>query len=124
MVASGGRFIIGGGGAQMNGVASGFYHSGAWAQCREAYRRYRGGLCERCLKNGLVKAGEDVHHKVRLTIDNINDPTVTLNFDNLELLCRECHAAEHSSKRFTVDALGKVITDETCIAESLREMRI
>ena len=87
---------------------SGFYHSGAWAQCRESYRRYRGGLCERCLKNGIVKAGVDVHHKVHLSIDNIHDPTVTLNWNNLELLCRECHAAEHSAKRFTVDALGRV----------------
>lgn len=107
----------------MNGFADAFYHSGAWAQCRDGYRRYRGGLCERCLKNGIVKAGEEVHHKVRLTPENIHDPRITLNWDNLELLCKQCHDAEHSKKRYKVDALGRVITD-SCITESLREMRI
>ena len=91
----------------MNDI-KGFYHSGAWAACRESYRRYRGGLCERCLKNGIVKVGVDVHHRIHLTIDNIHDPTITLNFANLELLCRECHAAEHGQKRYSIDALGKV----------------
>ena len=85
-----------------------FYTSGAWAATRKAYKSYRGGLCERCLKHGLIKAGVDVHHKVRLTPDNVNDPNIALAFDNLELLCRECHEAEHSAKRFTVDALGRV----------------
>ena len=64
-----------------------------------------------------------MHHKVRLTVDNIHDPMITLNFDNLELLCRECHAAEHGNKRYSVDALGRVITDST-VEDSLREIRI
>ena len=92
----------------MNDYSRAFYSSGAWASCRESYKRYRGGLCERCLKHGLIKAGTEVHHRIRLTAENINDPSVTLSWDNLELLCTECHHAEHSSKRFTVDALGHV----------------
>lgn len=39
--------------------------------------------------------GEIVHHKVHLTPKNIGDPSVSLSFDNLELVCRDCHAAEH-----------------------------
>lgn len=85
-----------------------FYVSKAWANCRAAYKRYRGGLCERCLRRGMISAGVDVHHKVKLTPENVNDPAVSLNWENLELLCKECHSAEHSSKRFTVDALGRV----------------
>ena len=68
-------------------------------------------MCERCLKKGLVVPGEIVHHKIRLSPENINDPSVTLNFDNLELLCRDCHGEEHRTveKRYLVDELGRVI---------------
>lgn len=85
-----------------------FYHSSAWSETRAAYRRSVGGLCERCLKNGLITAGAEVHHKVRLTPENVNDPEISLSWENLELLCESCHDAEHSSKRFTVDALGRI----------------
>lgn len=91
----------------MNSIKE-FYVSNAWAMCRSAYKKYRGGLCERCLKRGIVRAGVDVHHKVRLTNVNINVPEIALSWSNLELLCRECHAAEHSGRRYTVDALGRV----------------
>ena len=37
---------------------------------------------------------------------NINNPEVTLNFDNFELLCQDCHNHEHHSKhKATVDGL-------------------
>ena len=89
-----------------------FYKTEAWKACREAYAKSVGGLCERCLKKGRVVPGEIVHHKVHLDAENVNDATVSLSFDNLELLCRECHGAEHRKrmKRFKVDALGRVTT--------------
>jgi 5-methylcytosine-specific restriction endonuclease McrA len=66
-------------------------------------------LCERCLRNGIVRAGRIVHHKIHLDADNIGDPNVTLNWDNLELVCMDCHAAEHGSKkRYKVDLMGNV----------------
>ena len=93
----------------MKAYAEAFYSSNAWKECRTAYKKSVGGLCERCLKNGLVVAGDIVHHKVHLDLTNVTDPYVTLNFDNLELLCRECHAAEHGSKkRYKVDVFGNV----------------
>ena len=39
-----------------------------------------------------------MHHKTHLTPDNIDDPSVALNFDNLELLCREHHMQEHNDE--------------------------
>lgn len=75
-----------------------FYTSWKWAKCRRGFIESRGGLCERCLKRGIINAGEpgrplEVHHKIALTVDNVNDPAVTLNWDNLELLCKDCHEA-------------------------------
>jgi predicted kinase len=39
--------------------------------------------------------GKEVHHKTFLTPENINDPDITLGWDNLQLLCRPCHNAVH-----------------------------
>lgn len=94
----------------MREFAREFYASKAWKDCRRSYRKYRHGLCERCMSKGIYKAGEIVHHKVHLTPDNINDPNITLSYDNLMLLCRDCHALMHKpEKRFKVDELGRVI---------------
>lgn len=69
-----------------------------------------GGLCERCLKRGLYVPGEIVHHIVELTPENINDPDVALNWNNLELVCRDCHGDAHRGfeRRWKVDEMGRV----------------
>lgn len=92
--------------------AKAFYHSGAWKACRKAYASSVGGLCERCYAKGIIKAGVIVHHKQYINPNNISNPNILLSFDNLELLCRDCHAAEHTkekNKRYTIDDCGRVI---------------
>ena len=81
--------------SNMYGSIKQFYGSTKWKTVRKAYIKSKQGLCERCLKKGLIVPAEEVHHKVRLTRDNINDDAVTTNFDNLEALCTECHEKEH-----------------------------
>lgn len=101
-----------------------FYSSKKWQATRAAYKKSKQGLCERCLAKGLIVPADEVHHKTRLTRDNINDYSVSLNFDNLEALCSECHTKEHEedqhnrygnkyreSRRYAVDKhTGKVLT--------------
>ena len=74
--------------------AKSFYKSVAWQKCRKAYIDERilidGGLCEECHE----KPGYIVHHKVLLTPANINNPEVTLNYNNLKYDCKECHDRE------------------------------
>ena len=72
--------------------AKAFYNSAAWQRCRDAYIEHVHGLCERCHRPGWI-----VHHKCYLSPANIEDPDVTLNFDNLEYLCQDCHNLEHRS---------------------------
>lgn len=67
-----------------------FYKSKEWLLARTLKINATGGKCERC-----TAIGEEVHHKIRLTIDNVNDANISLNQDNLELLCRDCHNEEH-----------------------------
>jgi 5-methylcytosine-specific restriction endonuclease McrA len=71
-----------------------FYKSAVWQVARQIKYQEQNGKCERC---GMV--GKEVHHKIRLTVDNIKDPTISINQENLELLCKDCHNKEH--KRFT-----------------------
>lgn len=72
--------------------AKGFYTGNVWKRCRNSYYLSQHGVCEHC-----GGAGEIVHHKIKLTPKNINDPNVSLNFDNIELLCRKCHGHEHGN---------------------------
>ena len=88
--------------------ASTFYKSWAWIKCSRAYKESKGGLCERCWSRGLIVPGDEVHHKVKLTPENISDPAISLNWDNLELLCKNCHIEEHRGKRWRADELGHV----------------
>lgn len=76
------------------GFAKKFYKSIAWQKCRTAYIKSVYGLCERCKKPGYI-----VHHKILLTPNNINNPSVTLDWNNLEYLCLDCHNLEHNFER-------------------------
>lgn len=68
--------------------ANKFYHTTAWKKCRAAFVKLKGGICEVC-----HDVGAEVHHKIELTPENVNDPTISLAFDNLQLLCHRCHDA-------------------------------
>lgn len=95
----------------MREFAEQFYSSRAWKQTRAAYKKSVGGLCERCLKKGLYHPAVIVHHKVYISPENINNPEISLNFENLEALCRECHEDEHTKRvgRYKLDEMGRVI---------------
>ena len=67
-----------------------FYRSSAWLLARQQKIASCNGRCEMC---GAI--GEEVHHKIPLTADNINDVNITLNPDNLIYLCKDCHNKEH-----------------------------
>lgn len=94
----------------MKEYAKVFYKSKEWKHCRNAYAKSVGNLCEICLQKGLIKPGEIVHHKIHITPDNISDPLITLDWNNLELVCRDCHAMIHDRKkrRYRLDDMGRV----------------
>jgi 5-methylcytosine-specific restriction endonuclease McrA len=90
-------------------VLHNFYKSPTWLAARELKIVSVNGLCERCGQIGI-----EVHHKERLTVDNVLDSSVSLNQDNLELLCRECHNQEHErfSNKVRFDKEGNLINPE------------
>lgn len=94
-----------------------FYKSKVWQDTREAYSKSVGMLCEDCLEHGIHTAGVIVHHIKPITHNNINDPNVTLSWNNLRLLCRPCHEKKHKrslqERRYTIDEDGTVHIIET-----------
>lgn len=85
-----------------------FYTSRAWRRCREGFLQSRGGLCENCMKRGLVEPATQIHHKIPISIDNLGDPSITLNYDNLMALCDRCHSEQHKRRRWRCDPAGHV----------------
>lgn len=71
-----------------------FYNSQTWKRTRKAYGDSKQWLCERCLKHGQITKGIIVHHKIKLNENNIKNYNISLSFDNLELVCRACHASD------------------------------
>ena len=84
----------------MREFAHAFYHSTSWKITRKAYMQSVGGLCELCLENGIYRPAAIVHHKVWLNPKNINNPEITLSWDNLMAVCREHHERIHDHERF------------------------
>lgn len=91
--------------------AKAFYNSRAWKDGSKAYAKSVGNLCEACLKQGFYTPGKVVHHIIALTPDNINNPAITLGWDNLRLVCQDCHAKEHTRPkeiRYSFDESGNL----------------
>ena len=108
--------------------AKAFYKSRAWQACRNAYITQRrlidGAMCEVCCE----KIGEELHHKIFLRPTNIKNPEITLNHENLILLCKDCHFKEHKEailKGFNKSKRKKVLKngiyfDENGMPKSLK----
>ena len=85
-----------------------FYRSKDWQVARAIKIESSHGLCEKC---GAI--GTEVHHKIHLTPKNVTDPNITINQDNLILLCTDCHNEEHQrfggSRTYEWDKEGNLI---------------
>ena len=79
-----------------NNVSAKYYNSKQWHNLRNYYIR-RHPLCEICLSKGIVKAAEEVHHKIPYLRGNTDEERWKLltDEDNLQSLCCECHDEVH-----------------------------
>ena len=92
--------------------ATTLYSSKAWHKLRKSYLSVH-PLCERCLKRGDIVPAKIIHHREYVTPLNINDVYVTLNWDNLESLCQDCHNIEHHGEHikldYAFDSTGQIV---------------
>lgn len=95
------------------------YKSRQWQDVRSLVLKRSHGLCERCLAAGRITPADLVHHKIPLTPENIDDPSISLNPSRLQALCKDCHEAvhieldngalNHSKQRVRFDPYGNVL---------------
>ena len=76
-----------------------FYHSKAWRDLSYLLR-LKSGKCQRCGRIADMKQLH-AHHKVLLTPSNVNDTSISLNPDYIEILCNSCHDEEHNRFGYT-----------------------
>ena len=86
-----------------------FYNSRAWRKTQKLFLMQKYHTCEDCGDLAVM-----VHHIRHITPANINDPEITLNFDNLRALCLPCHNATHGNSGacadgITFDSTGRVV---------------
>lgn len=83
-----------------------FYKSKQWQRVSRLYMTQQNYICERCGGAAVI-----CHHRKYITPANLNDPAITLNLDNLEALCQECHNKEHFQKytKAIFDGRGEMV---------------
>ena len=74
-------------------------NSKRWQEVKRVVWQRTNGLCEECMKQGIVRAGVDCHHIVPVeTATSLQEmERLCYNLDNIRLLCIEHHSAIHKS---------------------------
>ena len=75
------------------------YNSREWKELRIAKLRSTNGLCEECMKEGIVTSARCVHHVVPIetarTKDEMKRLAIDCGLQGLKSLCFACHARIH-----------------------------
>ncbi|ABQ23670.1 HNH endonuclease [Clostridium kluyveri] len=70
------------------------YKSRRWQRVRKIVLIRDNYLCQPCLRRGLIKEANTVHHIVELR----KDLSKAFELDNLESICPACHNKEHPER--------------------------
>lgn len=111
----------------MRSISPSFYYSPVWKRVRKQVWLKQHCLCNRCGRPVYVdkispylpkekRLKGIVHHKIWLNKDNINNDEITLDENNLEGLCIDCHNLEHNDKGILRD--GYVFDDNGNLVSS------
>lgn len=72
-----------------------FYSTDEWKDFRKNIITERGNKCTECGKDILIDKQLHVHHIKELTQENVNDYMISMNPDNVRIVCHECHNKIH-----------------------------
>lgn len=73
------------------------YATAAWRKLRLRALNAAGFLCVQCAEAGRTAAAEIVHHKQPWqAATGARRRELAFDFDNLQALCRDCHALAHT----------------------------
>ena len=79
-------------------------NSRRWWEVKAVVWLRAGGLCERCRREGFIRAGVDCHHikpvEGATTVEGPDGMKArAYNPENIELLCVDCHIKTHQDMR-------------------------
>lgn len=77
-----------------------FYNSKQWRRVGKYVIKLKKGICEEC-----GRRGNEVHHIIPLTNQNVDNPKISLSVENLQLLCTSCHNAKRSKSYLREDVV-------------------
>lgn len=88
-----------------------FYNSRRWRNNAKAFAESKCYICSRCHNRSMVGKKQKhrfiVHHIIPLTPQNIHNDDIAYGWNNLELLCIDCHNAIHANGK-----VGECVFDE------------
>ena len=77
-------------------ILQSFYASERWGKFRLMIISERGAVCQSCGKVITDPLDCEVDHIIELTPENVNDVMISLNPDNVQVLCHKCHDKKHN----------------------------
>jgi hypothetical protein len=79
-----------------NAIIHSFYCSLKWQAFRNYIISSRGPVCECCGKTIPTPHNIIIHHMpTELTVDNVSNPAISLNENNVKIFARDCHDRAH-----------------------------
>jgi 5-methylcytosine-specific restriction endonuclease McrA len=72
-----------------------FYCSKSWRDLSYSLKVKVNGKCIRCGETLLDFSKLIGHHKIELNEDNVDNPSISLNPELIEIICHDCHNKEH-----------------------------
>ena len=73
-----------------------FYNSRIWRNFSKLLKIQNNYMCDKC--NNVVLSTKKLisHHKIELTEDNVDDDNISLNKNNIDIICYDCHNRVHN----------------------------
>ena len=101
-----------------------FYCSRSWRDLAYTLKVKANGKCYRCGETLLDFSKLIGHHKTELNENNINDIQVSLNPNNIEIICHDCHNKEHrrfGNKKNVYIVYGSPLSGKTTLVRELMQ---
>jgi len=105
--------------------AMALYQSRQWRELRQALIIERGLHCQLCGRMVSHPSNLIGDHIEELTPDNVNNPAISLNPDNVQLICEDCHNQKHKRFGYNTKAAyivyGSPCSGKTTLVNQLRQ---
>jgi hypothetical protein len=95
-----------------------FYASREWITFRLALIAERGNRCQKCGKIIPHSVEIHAHHKIELMPENVHDKMISMNPDNILLLCRDCHDKVHARFGYSTGKKVYLVYGPPCSGKS------